>query len=35
MIRREKSFFQSIFQRSITKAQVFSNQVPLLVLPEE
>lgn len=34
MIRREKGFFKSIFKKSITKAQVFSNQVPLLVLPE-
>lgn len=34
MIRREKGFFESFFQKSIIKAQVFSNQVPLLVLPE-
>ena len=34
MIRREKGFLKSIFQKSITKAQVYNNQVPLLVLPE-
>ncbi len=34
MIRREKAFFKSFLKKSITKAQVFSNQVPLLVLPE-
>jgi len=34
MIRREKGFFESFFKKSITKAQVFSNRVPLLVLPE-
>jgi nucleotide-binding universal stress UspA family protein len=34
MIRREKSFFESIFNNSITKNQAFSSQVPLLVLPE-
>jgi hypothetical protein len=31
MILRKKGFFESVFQKSITKAQVFSNQVPLLV----
>lgn len=34
MIRREQGFFKSVFKKSITMAQVFSNQVPLLVLPE-
>lgn len=34
MIRREKGFLESIFQKSITKAQVYNNRVPLLVLPE-
>lgn len=35
MIRREKGFFESVFKKSITKAQVFSNQIPLMVLPEK
>ena len=34
MIRREKGFIESIFNKSITKAQVFNSHVPLLVLPE-
>lgn len=34
MIRRKKVFFESAFKKSIIRAQVFSNQVPLLVLPE-
>lgn len=34
MVRRKKTFFESIFQKSITKVQAFSNQVPLLVLPK-
>ena len=34
MIRREKGIFKSLFQKSVTKTQVFSNQVPLLILPE-
>lgn len=34
MIRRDKGFFTSLFQRSITKTQVYHNNIPLLVLPE-
>ncbi len=34
LIRREKSFFESIFTKSITKTQVYDSQIPLLVLPE-
>ena len=34
MIRRDKGFFESIFQRSITKNQVYKTEVPLLVLPD-
>ncbi|MCW5518248.1 universal stress protein [Aureitalea sp. L0-47] len=34
MIRRKRSFIRSVFRKSVTKAQVFSNKVPLLVLPE-
>ena len=34
MVRRKKTFFESIFQKSLTKVQAFSNQVPLLVLPK-
>ena len=34
MIRREKGFLEGIFNKSITKAQAFNSQVPLLVLPE-
>ncbi len=35
MVRREKGFFESIFKKSITKAQVFNSKVPLLVVPEK
>ena len=35
MVRREKGFFESIFKKSITTAQVFNSKVPLLVLPEK
>lgn len=35
MIRRERGFFESIFKGSITKSQVYSNRIPLLVLPEK
>lgn len=34
MIRREKGFFESLFQRSITEEQVYNTSIPLLVLPE-
>lgn len=34
MVRRERSFFEKVFRRSITRVQAFRNQVPLLVLPE-
>ncbi len=34
MIRREKGFFESLFQTSITKEQVYNTQTPFLVLPE-
>ena len=34
MIRRKKGFFESLFQRSITKDQVYKSEIPLLVLPE-
>lgn len=34
MIRREKGIFKSLFHKSVVKTQVFSNQIPLLVLPE-
>lgn len=34
MIRREKVLLESIFQRSITKNQVYNSKTPLLVLPE-
>ncbi len=34
MIRREKGFFESIFKKSITTAQVFNSKIPLLVVPE-
>ena len=34
MVRREKNLFDRVFKKSITRVQVFSNQVPLLVLPE-
>ena len=35
MIRREKSFLNSLLKKSITKTQVFNNQITLLVLPEK
>lgn len=35
MIKREKGFFESIFQKSIATEQVYNSQVPLLVLPEK
>ena len=35
MVRREKGFFESLFQSSVTKAQVYESQIPLLVLPEK
>ncbi len=34
MIRREKGFLERIFQKSITKTQVYNSNVPLLVLPD-
>ena len=34
MVRRKKSFLESLFKTRITKAQVYNNKVPLLVLPE-
>jgi len=34
MIKRKKGVFEEFFSTSITKNQVFTNQVPLLVLPE-
>ena len=34
MVRRKKGFLESIYKKSITKNQVYNNQVPLLVLPE-
>jgi nucleotide-binding universal stress UspA family protein len=34
MVRRDKSFFERLLNKSITKAQVFNSQIPLLVLPE-
>jgi len=34
MVRREKSFFENLFQKSITKVQVFNNRIPFLVLPK-
>jgi hypothetical protein len=34
MVRREKSFFEIFFNKSITKIQAFNSQIPLLVLPE-
>ncbi|MEL7220009.1 MAG: universal stress protein [Bacteroidota bacterium] len=34
MIKRRKGVFEALFSTSITKNQVFSNKVPLLVLPE-
>lgn len=35
MVGREKGFFESIFKKSITKAQVFNSEVLLLALPEK
>jgi nucleotide-binding universal stress UspA family protein len=35
MIRRKKSFFQNLFQKSVTKTQAYQNSVPLLILPEQ
>jgi nucleotide-binding universal stress UspA family protein len=34
MVRREKGFFESLFQKSITKDQVYNSSIPFLVLPE-
>ena len=34
MIRREKDFFENIYDTSVTKNQVYDNIIPLLVLPE-
>lgn len=34
MVRRKKSFIESIYKKSVTKIQVYNNEVPLLVLPE-
>jgi nucleotide-binding universal stress UspA family protein len=33
MIRREKGFFESLFQKSFTKIQAYDSRCPLLVLP--
>ncbi len=35
MVRRNKGFVESFFRKSITRTQVYHNQVPLLVLPEK
>jgi nucleotide-binding universal stress UspA family protein len=35
MVRREKRFWESLFQKSTTKAQVYISAAPLLVLPEK
>jgi len=35
MIRRDKGFLESIFKKSITKAQVYQTKIPLLVLTEK
>jgi nucleotide-binding universal stress UspA family protein len=35
MIRREKGFFASLFQTSITTNQVYDSEIPILVLPEK
>lgn len=35
MIRREKGFFESLFETSVTKTQAFNTRIPLLVLPEK
>lgn len=35
MVKREKGFFKKIFERSITKTQVYNSILPLLVLPEK
>jgi nucleotide-binding universal stress UspA family protein len=34
MVRREKSFFESLFKKSISKLQVYNSKIPLFVLPE-
>ena len=34
MIRKKKGFFENFFKRSITKVQVFSSKVPMMVLPQ-
>jgi nucleotide-binding universal stress UspA family protein len=34
MVRREKGFFEGLFKRSVTKAQVYNSEIPLLVIPE-
>ena len=34
MVKREKGFFDSIFKKSITKAQVYDPRTPFLVIPE-
>ena len=34
MVRREKGFFETLFQKSIIKDQVYKSNIPLLVLPE-
>lgn len=33
MVRREKGFFDSLFQKSFTQSQVYDSPIPLLVLP--
>ena len=33
MVRREKGFFESLFQKSFTQDQVYNSPIPLLVLP--
>lgn len=35
MIRRKKSLFESLFQKSVTKNQVYNSEIPILVLPEK
>jgi nucleotide-binding universal stress UspA family protein len=34
MIRRQKGFFEGLFQKSFTKNQAYNSRCPLLVLPE-
>lgn len=34
LIRRSRGFFQSLFQKSVTKSQVLKSNFPLLILPE-